>query len=73
MSVVSVTDAGTSQVYDLTVEGEHEFFANGLLVHNCTYGLVGIPPPRERKKPVILLDDVNLDARAAREMLAREG
>lgn len=22
-------------VYDLTVEGEHEFFANGLLVHNC--------------------------------------
>jgi len=38
-----------------------------------TYGLVGIPPPRERKKPVILLDDVNLDARTAREMLAREG
>lgn len=23
-------------VYDLTVEGEHEFFANGVLVHNCT-------------------------------------
>ena len=22
-------------VYDLTVEGEHEFFANGILVHNC--------------------------------------
>ena len=21
-------------VYDLTVEGEHEFFANGVLVHN---------------------------------------
>lgn len=24
-------------VYDLTVEGEHEFFAAGLLVHNCTW------------------------------------
>ena len=23
-------------VYDLTIEGEHEFFANGVLVHNCT-------------------------------------
>ena len=25
-------------VYDLTVEGEHEFFANGVLVHNSTQG-----------------------------------
>ena len=25
-------------VYDLTVEGQHEFFANGVLVHNCTAG-----------------------------------
>jgi predicted phage terminase large subunit-like protein len=25
-------------VYDLTVEDEHEFFANGVLVHNCTPG-----------------------------------
>ena len=73
MSVVSVTDAGTSPVYDLTVEGEHEFFANGLLVHNCTYGLVGVPPPRTERKPVFDLSGVNLDARAAREMLAREG
>ncbi len=24
-----------AQVYDLTVEGQHEFFANGILVHNC--------------------------------------
>ena len=26
---------GRSDVYDLSVEGEHEFFANGILVHNC--------------------------------------
>jgi len=23
------------EVFDLTIEGEHEFFANGILVHNC--------------------------------------
>jgi hypothetical protein len=31
------------RVYDLQVEGEHEYFANGILVHNCLdalrYGL----------------------------------
>jgi hypothetical protein len=26
-----------SPVYDLTVDGAHEFFANGVLVHNCGY------------------------------------
>ena len=24
-----------AEVYDLSVENEHEFFANGILVHNC--------------------------------------
>jgi len=27
--------AGTATVYNLTVEGAHEFYANGVLVHNC--------------------------------------
>lgn len=27
--------ARRADVYDITVEGEHEFFANGILVHNC--------------------------------------
>lgn len=30
-----VKDGGYSHVYDIEVEGEHEFFANGVLVHNC--------------------------------------
>ena len=35
-----VTDVKTisesyCEVYDLTIEGEHEYFANGVLVHNC--------------------------------------
>jgi len=25
-------------IYDITVPGHHNFFANGFLVHNCTYG-----------------------------------
>lgn len=71
VSVVSVTDAGTSPVYDLTVEGEHEFFANGLLVHNCTYALVGVPPPRVRaKQPFRPEPGVNQDAAMARRLLA---
>lgn len=32
--------AGESRkVYDLMVDGEHEFIANGILVHNCVYAL----------------------------------
>jgi len=33
--VRGVSPDGTANVYDLTVDGEHEFFANGILVHNC--------------------------------------
>jgi len=34
--VQCVLDGGTEKaVYDLTVEDAHEFFANGVLVHNC--------------------------------------
>jgi len=29
--------SGKAKVYDLTVEGEHEFYANGVLVHNCVH------------------------------------
>jgi len=37
-------DAGVAEVFDIEVENAHEFFANGVLVHNCAdagrYGLV---------------------------------
>ncbi len=33
--VVCVTSAGSDTVYNLTVDGEHEYFANGILVSNC--------------------------------------
>lgn len=33
--VSEVSEAGRAPVYNLTVESEHEYFANGLLVSNC--------------------------------------
>lgn len=33
--VVRVSPAGRARVFDLTVEDQPEFFANGILVHNC--------------------------------------
>lgn len=36
-SIVGLS-AGSREVFDLEVEGCHEYFANGILVHNCRYG-----------------------------------
>ncbi len=33
--VTSIVPAGREMVYDIEVEGHHNFFANGQLVHNC--------------------------------------
>lgn len=35
ISVVRLAAAGRQDVFNLTVEGEKEYFANGILVHNC--------------------------------------
>lgn len=37
--VVSIEAAGSEDVYDITVEGWHNFLANGLVVHNCVGGV----------------------------------
>jgi len=36
---VSVLSEKEPEVYDLTVKDQPEFFANGILVHNCRYAL----------------------------------
>lgn len=33
--VINRNEIGLRKVYDITVAGEHEFYANGVLVHNC--------------------------------------
>jgi len=37
--VVRLSSGGTGAVYNLSVEKAEEYFANGILVHNCRYGL----------------------------------
>jgi hypothetical protein len=40
VSIVTIQQrhAGHAEVFDLHVEGEHEYYANGVLVHNCIDG-----------------------------------
>lgn len=44
VSVVGFSDGATQPVYNLHVDGVHEFFANGVLVHNCVHGLTNLFP-----------------------------
>lgn len=39
-----LSDDETEDVYDITVEGNHNFFANGVLVHNCQEVLLPTKP-----------------------------
>jgi len=60
------TDSGGVPVFDLSVEGQPEFFANGVLVHNSTPGggarTVGVKMSkilsRLTEKPVYVVEDV---------------
>lgn len=35
--IAAITPAGKEAVYDITVEGIHNFVANNIIVHNCVY------------------------------------
>ena len=41
------TNANVEPVYNLHVEGQHEYVANGILVHNCKVSHVGDLPDLE--------------------------
>ena len=57
VQVVSVRRPGAGSpsvaVFNLTVQGTPEFFANGLLTHNCRYGAMSRPGPSEEPPAVI--------------------
>jgi hypothetical protein len=40
--VLEVTEETHGPVYNLTIQGEPEFFANGILVHNCDSARYGL-------------------------------
>lgn len=57
--VVGVRPAPSGSVYNLTVEGEPEFYANGVLVHNCDakrYGVMYFDCP-----PALVFDTSGLE------------
>jgi hypothetical protein len=35
MQQKSIVQENVQQVYDISVDGYHEYFANGILLHNC--------------------------------------
>ena len=50
VSVVRVTENGSSVVYNLHVDGPHEFYAGGVLVHNCVWGISELFPRVTKRK-----------------------
>ncbi len=42
--VVAIEQSTLTEVWDLTVDGPPEFFANGILVHNCSWEPLSNPP-----------------------------
>ncbi len=42
-AVVSIVPKGVKPVYDLALAEDHNFIANGLVVHNCNLGSVNLP------------------------------
>jgi hypothetical protein len=51
LHVVSVQPAGKQKVFNLTVAVAEEYFANGILVHNCRYACMSRPWAKEKDKP----------------------
>jgi ribonucleoside-diphosphate reductase alpha chain len=42
-AVVSITPKEVKEVFDLSLEEDHTFIANGLAVHNCNLGSINLP------------------------------
>jgi ribonucleoside-diphosphate reductase alpha chain len=42
-ALVSIKPTGIKPVFDLSLEEDHSFIANGLVVHNCNLGSVNLP------------------------------
>lgn len=40
-TIVSIEETGLREVYDINVKKNHNFIANGLLTHNCSYYAIG--------------------------------
>lgn len=81
--VLSIAPSLDCDVYDLTVEGAHEFFASGILVHNCDEAAVManvsdmfsdalMPALRIGEAPKCLITTTPRPIRFLRELIERE-
>jgi len=68
--LVELQGATSEDVYDLEVEDAHEFYANGLLVHNCRYGLKSMLAPKKKTEQDIFNEAMNAATPAQRMTLA---
>lgn len=79
--VVRVEPAGLADVFDLQVEGAHEFVANGTLVHNCdelgswryeaTWHEGLVPALRKGEKPRIVVTTTPRPTKLIRDLVGR--
>lgn len=75
IAVVSVTTAGRGKVYNLTISGPQEYYASGVLVHNCRYACMSRPytKPAPTQEPMKTMDDISLDELWAQSKPKRSG
>lgn len=81
-AVLSVANDSACDVYDLTVNGAHEFFAGGLLVHNCdelcawryetTWHEGLVPALRKGEKPRIVVTTTPRPTKLIKDLLGRK-
>ena len=53
---VGIEITGKEKVYNLQIDGSHEYFANGILVHNCdafVYLILGMVEQGLRKMEIV--------------------
>ena len=62
--------AGFADVYDLEVEDTHEFFANGILAHNCRYGLKSMLSPKKKSDKDAYNERMDVSSPTERMLLA---
>lgn len=60
-TVISVTPSYERDVYDIEVEGSHQFIYNGVCVHNCTTNPEKIPPTIISRVQTFQLSKLPLD------------
>ncbi|WP_413614619.1 hypothetical protein [Flavobacterium sp. N2155] len=56
-----VTGLYEREVFDLSVDNEHEYFANGILVHNCRYAHMAFNTPLTLHQTTETLNELGIN------------